>query len=230
MDTSGHQFTILPGVDYHFNDVTVSLTENRTGLEILAICPEVVDVSNLPDTTQRTQQLVLTLLTVQHLVKSARPTQQLPHVHTTSVLTTTHVLQILPPVPTIAVSVHHPLSPTLQRTLLHLPTTIPTTTHRTTKVKKKNSLLTQVTAVLVLVAVHQAKIPVNLLQLTSNVISTGYAVQIVSGIRRYKKVYALYPLQYRKKLTLRNRILILIPATKLVTLLYATKLSKCLTI
>ena len=51
LDTSGHQFTILPGVDYHFNDVTVSLTENRTGLEILAICPEVVDVSNLPDTT-----------------------------------------------------------------------------------------------------------------------------------------------------------------------------------
>jgi hypothetical protein len=52
LDTSGHQFDILPGVDYHFNDVTVSLTENRTGLEILAICPEVVDVSNLPDNTE----------------------------------------------------------------------------------------------------------------------------------------------------------------------------------
>jgi hypothetical protein len=54
LDTSGHQFTILPGVDYHFNDVTVSLTENRTGLEILAICPEVVDITNLPDTTNPT--------------------------------------------------------------------------------------------------------------------------------------------------------------------------------
>jgi hypothetical protein len=52
LDTSGNQFTILPGVDYHFNDVTISLTENRTGLEILAICPEVVDVTNVPDTTE----------------------------------------------------------------------------------------------------------------------------------------------------------------------------------
>jgi hypothetical protein len=51
LDTSGHQFTIRPGVDYHFNDVTVSLTENRTGLEILAICPEVIDVTNTPDST-----------------------------------------------------------------------------------------------------------------------------------------------------------------------------------
>ena len=51
LDTSGRQFPILPGVDYHFNDVTVSLRENRTGLNILAVCPELIDLSNLPDTT-----------------------------------------------------------------------------------------------------------------------------------------------------------------------------------
>ena len=51
LDTSGRQFPILPEVDYHFNDVTVSLRENRTGLNILAVCPELIDLSNLQDTT-----------------------------------------------------------------------------------------------------------------------------------------------------------------------------------
>jgi hypothetical protein len=50
LDTSGRQFSILPNKDYHFNDVTISLDDSRTGLRILAICPEVVDVSEVPDT------------------------------------------------------------------------------------------------------------------------------------------------------------------------------------
>jgi hypothetical protein len=49
LDSSGRQFTILPGKDYHFNDVTITLDESRTGLEIVATCPEIVDVTEVPD-------------------------------------------------------------------------------------------------------------------------------------------------------------------------------------
>jgi hypothetical protein len=52
LDTSGRQFTLLPDTDYHFNDVTISLRENRTGLNIVAVCPEVIDVATVPDTIQ----------------------------------------------------------------------------------------------------------------------------------------------------------------------------------
>ena len=88
LDTSGHQFTILPGVDYHFNDVTVSLTENRTGLEILAICPEVVDVTNLPDTTgnspttSRKKRKTYTTATAR--TYNLRPNNRRPTITTTS--------------------------------------------------------------------------------------------------------------------------------------------------
>jgi hypothetical protein len=54
LDTSGHQFPILPGVEYHFNDVTVSLRENRTGLNILAVCPEVINIDNVQEGTTKT--------------------------------------------------------------------------------------------------------------------------------------------------------------------------------
>ena len=49
LDTSGRQFTLLPDTDYHFNDVIISLDEGRRGLKILAICPEVVDVTAVPE-------------------------------------------------------------------------------------------------------------------------------------------------------------------------------------
>lgn len=52
LDTSGHQFTLLPDTDYHFNDVTISLNEARTGLDIVAVCPEVVDVTTVPEHTR----------------------------------------------------------------------------------------------------------------------------------------------------------------------------------
>ena len=57
LDTSGNQFTILPDTPYHFNDTTVWLNEDRTGLVILAICPETVDVTNVPDTTNEPTEL-----------------------------------------------------------------------------------------------------------------------------------------------------------------------------
>ena len=54
-DASGHQFTILPGVRYHFNDVTVVLDEDtRRHLHIRAKCPVTVDVSTVPDYEQPT--------------------------------------------------------------------------------------------------------------------------------------------------------------------------------
>jgi hypothetical protein len=48
-DASGDQFTILPRVRYHFNDVTVVLDDNRRHLHIRAKCPVTVDVSTVPD-------------------------------------------------------------------------------------------------------------------------------------------------------------------------------------
>jgi hypothetical protein len=84
LDTSGNQFTILPGVDYHFNDVTVSLTSNRTGLEILAICPEVVDVTNLPDTTDPTDSTRPTHKRKIYTTSTARTYNLRPNTYTRS--------------------------------------------------------------------------------------------------------------------------------------------------
>ena len=88
LDTSGRQFPILPEVDYHFNDVTVSLRENRTGLNILAVCPELIDLSNLQDTT------VQEITTIRNLV-NVRSTQQKTHVPTTYALDIPETLTVV---------------------------------------------------------------------------------------------------------------------------------------
>lgn len=51
-DTGHYQFDIIPGRQYHFNDVTI--TENRGNLEIRAICPEIIDTDALDISTATT--------------------------------------------------------------------------------------------------------------------------------------------------------------------------------
>ena len=48
-DTTFVQFPLIPGNDYHFNDVYVHVNPSTGDLEIHAVCPEIVDITNQPD-------------------------------------------------------------------------------------------------------------------------------------------------------------------------------------